>query len=363
MSKTALVLSLTLLACSHRCAGARRRWSIAPPRAGPWKATRRRSPGARPSRCASPNSSKPQGDDRGAYKAYRALVKRYGLSLLAPKAQRKIGLLLEKHGDNDKAFDAYNIYLTKYPQGDDFDSRRGVDVQDRQALPRRRKEEGLRRAGRGFHEPRAQAMFESIVKSAPFSKYAPLAQFNVGQALEKQGKYPEAIDAYQTVREQIPGRRHRRRRALSGRLRAAPRNARRLLRSASAAQGARGVRGLHQPLPGEREGAAGAGKHEVARGRIGNKGTLDIAKLLRQDEEVQAPPSSTTTTSSKSSPARPRAEIRQDPHRGAQATRRRRRPARRPRDAPRPAPAPPSAASCRPRSIPPRARTTSARPS
>src|SRR6202035_6180932 len=51
---------------------------------------------------------------------------------------------------------------------------------------------------------RAQAMFEGIVKNAPFSKLAPLAQFNVGQALEKQGEYPKAIDAYQTVYTKYP---------------------------------------------------------------------------------------------------------------------------------------------------------------
>jgi outer membrane protein assembly factor BamD len=52
---------------------------------------------------------------------------------------------------------------------------------------------------------RAQEMFEGIVKRAPFSKWAPLAQFNLGQALEKQGKYPEAIAAYQQVVVRYPG--------------------------------------------------------------------------------------------------------------------------------------------------------------
>jgi hypothetical protein len=63
-----------------------------------------------------------KGDDAGAYKAYKALVKKFGLSLLAPKAQRKVGILLEKHHDYDKAYDAYNVYLTKYPHGQYFDS-------------------------------------------------------------------------------------------------------------------------------------------------------------------------------------------------------------------------------------------------
>src|SRR6187431_3135877 len=47
------------------------------------------------------------GSDSAAYRAYKALVKRYSLSFLAPKAQRKVGMLLEKHHDYDKAYEAY----------------------------------------------------------------------------------------------------------------------------------------------------------------------------------------------------------------------------------------------------------------
>ncbi len=144
------------------------------------------------------------GDDSGAFKAYKALVKRYGLSLLAPKAQYKTGLLLQKHGDNGKAFDAYNTYVTKYPQGGDFD----VVVEQMFKIAKgflegeKKKVLGV---PVGSSMSRAQTMFETIVKSAPFSKYAPLAQFNVGQALEKQGKYPEAMKAYQVVVNKYPG--------------------------------------------------------------------------------------------------------------------------------------------------------------
>jgi outer membrane protein assembly factor BamD len=143
------------------------------------------------------------GDDSGAYKAYKALVKQYGQSFLAPKAQRKVGQLLEKHGDYDKAYDAYNYYLTKYPQGEDFDA-----VVDSMFKIAKLFLEGEKRRLFGVKVAasmqRAQAMFEGIVKNAPFSKLAPLAQFNVGQALEKQGEYPKAIDAYQTCYTKYP---------------------------------------------------------------------------------------------------------------------------------------------------------------
>jgi outer membrane protein assembly factor BamD len=139
-----------------------------------------------------------QGNDSAAYKSYKALVKRYGMSLLAPKAQRKMGLLLEKHGDYDKAFDAFNTYLTKYPQGADFD-----DVVEHMFKIGKLFLDGQKKKVLGIpissSMVRAQQMFESIVKSAPFSKYAALSQFNVGQALEKQTKYPEARAAYMVV--------------------------------------------------------------------------------------------------------------------------------------------------------------------
>jgi outer membrane protein assembly factor BamD len=47
-------------------------------------------------------------------------------------------------------------------------------------------------------------MFEEIIQNAPYSKEAPLAQFNIGMALEKQGQYPEAVAAYQLTVEKYP---------------------------------------------------------------------------------------------------------------------------------------------------------------
>jgi outer membrane protein assembly factor BamD len=51
---------------------------------------------------------------------------------------------------------------------------------------------------------RAQQIFEGIVKAAPFSKWAPLAQFYAGQALEKQRQWDQAIAAYQEVISRYP---------------------------------------------------------------------------------------------------------------------------------------------------------------
>jgi len=115
----------------------------------------------------------------------------------------KIGELSEKLGDDDFAFNAYGKYLAKYPRGEDFD--KAVEGQFNIG---KRFLEGERKRVFGVKTlpsmARAQEMFESIIKNAPFSKFAPLSQFNIGQALEKQGKDSEAITAYQAVITRYP---------------------------------------------------------------------------------------------------------------------------------------------------------------
>lgn len=137
-------------------------------------------------------------DLSSALNSYRGLVKRYGLSNLAPKAQLKVGIILERTGQYDKAYEAYNTYLGKYPRGDDFEK-----VVESMFKIGKLFLEGQKKKLLGIpiasSMDRAQQMFDGIVKKAPFSKWAPLAQFNIGQALEKQEKYPEAIAAYTAV--------------------------------------------------------------------------------------------------------------------------------------------------------------------
>ena len=138
------------------------------------------------------------GDLKRAMKAYHGLVRKFPNSGVASKSQFKYAELAEKLGDYDRAFDAYGVYLSKYPKGEDFDH--AVEAQFNIA---KRFLEGERRRLFGMKTfssmERAQAMFESIVKNAPFSRFAAQAQFYAGQALEKQGKNAEALAAYQAV--------------------------------------------------------------------------------------------------------------------------------------------------------------------
>lgn len=144
------------------------------------------------------------GDSKRALGAYRGLVRKFPTSGAAAKAQFKAAEMTERTGDYDRAFNAYGDYLTKYPKGDDFD--RAVEAQFNIA---KRFLDGEKKRLLGMKTlpsmARAQQMFEAIVRNAPFSKYAPQAQFYTGEALEKQGKDTDAIVAYQAVLSRYPG--------------------------------------------------------------------------------------------------------------------------------------------------------------
>ena len=145
------------------------------------------------------------GDEKAALKSYTVLTKQFGLSALAPKAQRKVGVLLEKNGEVDKAFGAYSSYLEKYPRGDDFDSVVDSMFKIAKMFLDGQKSKKLLGIPMGGSVERAQQMFAEILKRAPYSKWAAVSQFNIGQANERQGKHPEAIAAYQAVVSKYPG--------------------------------------------------------------------------------------------------------------------------------------------------------------
>jgi outer membrane protein assembly factor BamD len=143
------------------------------------------------------------GDYHGAMIAYYALTRKFPRSGAAADAQLKAGDMAVQSGDYDRAYGYYNEYLTKYPKGDSFDlALQGMyEVGQKFLAGAPRRTFGVKMFPSMV---RAQEIFENIVKIAPFSKWAPLAQFYAGQALEKRGQPDDAIAAYQEVISRYP---------------------------------------------------------------------------------------------------------------------------------------------------------------
>ena len=144
------------------------------------------------------------GNTGDAVKVYRGIVKANSLTAAAPKALARIGRILERQGSYKDAFAAYSDYTAKYPRGGEFDTVIQAQFEIAKLYLNGQKKKLLGVPISTDYE-KAKDMFEEIVKRAPFHKLAPLAQFNVGQALEKASKPSEALSAYQEVITRYPG--------------------------------------------------------------------------------------------------------------------------------------------------------------
>jgi outer membrane protein assembly factor BamD len=138
-----------------------------------------------------------------AINLYRVALRRYPLVPQAATAQYRVAELLEASGDLSRAFNAYQTLLTKYPDTPNFERAVAaqVTIANKYLNGRQQKFLGVPVGGSA---KRAQEMYAAIISNAPFSKYAPIAQFNLGLAYEKQSIPFDAIKAYQKVLDSYP---------------------------------------------------------------------------------------------------------------------------------------------------------------
>ncbi len=138
-----------------------------------------------------------------ALTAYKRAIKQYPFAKPAGPAQFRVAELLEAQGKASKAFDAYQYLLQRYPDTPNFERAVAAQVTIANAYL----------AGKpqvffgipiGNSAERAQEMYAAIVGNAPFSKFAPIAQFNLGLAYEKQSLPFEAVRSYQTLLDNYP---------------------------------------------------------------------------------------------------------------------------------------------------------------
>jgi outer membrane protein assembly factor BamD len=152
---------------------------------------------------ASADAARDAGDLEKAMSSYKSIVHNAPTSSSAPKAQFALAQVLQKKGDLDAAFKAYQFLLQKYPQTPKFEESVAEEITIANAFLKGAKV-------RVFGIPtfssmeKAEQMYTSILKVSPYSKHAAITQFNLGLSLEKQGKAQEAIAVYQKLLDKYP---------------------------------------------------------------------------------------------------------------------------------------------------------------
>ena len=144
-----------------------------------------------------------EGRSSSAITAYKRAIKKYPFAKQAGPAQFRVAELLEATGDSSRAFDAYQFLLQRYPDTPNFEQAVAaqVTIANKYLAGKPQKFFGV---PIGNSAERAQEMYTAIVANAPYSKFAPVAQFNLGLSYEKQSLPFDAIKAYQTLIDSYP---------------------------------------------------------------------------------------------------------------------------------------------------------------
>ena len=144
-----------------------------------------------------------RGDWARAGASYRLVVRRFPRADIAPTALYSSGRMYEKQGKLTLAFNEYQTLVQKYPRSADFEQALQAEYQIAKAYLDGRRVE-LYGIPTLPSMTKAQDMFKQIVTNAPYSRVAPLAQFGIGQSLEKQGSITSTVNAYQQVVDRYP---------------------------------------------------------------------------------------------------------------------------------------------------------------
>jgi outer membrane protein assembly factor BamD len=127
------------------------------------------------------------GRANSAAAAYRNIVRRFPVSPSAPAAQFRLAELIDQSGNPSRAFDAYQKLVEDYPQSREFDRALAAQLAIADNFMQRRRYE------------RAAEMYNALIASAPYARFAPEAQFKLGQAFEARRDYQSAITSYQLI--------------------------------------------------------------------------------------------------------------------------------------------------------------------
>jgi len=132
-----------------------------------------------------------------AIKAAKRTVSTWPLSDYAPRAQYLLGRTYQAKGEDERAFNAYQKLIEKYPKSVNYD----------EVLTRQFEIANKYLAGKWFKlwgvipffssMDKTVAMYQKIVKDGPYSDVAPQAQMNIGAAREKQVSFFNRVDPFQ----------------------------------------------------------------------------------------------------------------------------------------------------------------------
>ena len=143
------------------------------------------------------------GEYRKALEEFKRLIAYYERSESAAEAQYYMGRSHEELQNPYHAFEAYQQVIERYPFSQRIDEviEREYDIGERLFNG-----EKVKFVGMAFKATSEQIIevYKKIVSNAPYSQYAPMAQYRIGELNKRLHFYREAVEAFQRIVTDYP---------------------------------------------------------------------------------------------------------------------------------------------------------------
>ncbi len=148
-------------------------------------------------------SFRDQGNCKKAIVEYKKLIKTYPRAKEAPEAEFFTGQCLENMGKPFEAYQAYQLVIDKYP----FSERAAQIVKLEYNIANHL----LENKGRSKwaetvigSDDRVIEILHTVIKDAPYGKYAAISQYKIGLYLKEKGEYQQARDEFEKTMDDYP---------------------------------------------------------------------------------------------------------------------------------------------------------------
>ena len=136
-------------------------------------------------------------------KEFNKIIKFYKRSEAASEAQYFIGRCYEELNNSQQAYESYQKVIDDYPftQRTDEIIKRQFDIAGRLY-----EGENTKFVGISFKAVPEQIIeiYKKVVSNAPYSEYAPISQYRIGELYKKIAFYQDARDAFQKILDDYP---------------------------------------------------------------------------------------------------------------------------------------------------------------
>ncbi|MFT5110373.1 MAG: tetratricopeptide (TPR) repeat protein, partial [Pseudoalteromonas tetraodonis] len=136
---------------------------------------------------------------------YKGIARKWPVTTSAAIAQYKVGAIQKSQGDYVKAFDSFQTFVDDHKQSSAFSAAIASQFEIAKASQTGEYKEKLVVRSRKVQRSEVLEMYGNVIKNAPYSEYAPQAQFSMGEVLEEdRDKYQLAVLEYKKVVKDYP---------------------------------------------------------------------------------------------------------------------------------------------------------------